>query len=140
LIATAAPRKRSSATTSAACPGDRGRRVGARRDLFLEPEAPKLLEALQRTPRAYLSAANFLEIAIVIDDLDRFLTDAGIGIVPVTTAQARIVRDAYRVGKGNHPAGLNFGDCFAYALAKERDLPLLFKGDDFPQTDLRPAL
>jgi ribonuclease VapC len=55
--------------------------------------------------------------------------------------QARIARDAYsRFGKGNHPAGLNFGDCFAYALAKERDLPLLYKGADFAQTDVTPAL
>jgi ribonuclease VapC len=117
---------------------------------FLEPEAPRLREALQRAPGAYLSAANFLEVAIVIDNrdapeqllgLDMFLANAGIEITPVTTAQARIAREAYRrFGNGNHPAGLNFGDCFAYALAKERDLPLLFKGDDFPLTDLRPAL
>jgi ribonuclease VapC len=97
-----------------------------------------------------MSAANFLEIAIVIDnadepeqmlDLDLFLTEAGLEIVPVTAAQARLAREAYRrFGKGNHPAKLNFADCFAYALAKERDLPLLFKGDDFTRTDLRPAL
>ena len=59
----------------------------------------------------------------------------------MTRAQTLIARDAYhRFGKSNHPARLNFGDCFAYALAKERDLPLLFKGDGFPLTDLRPAL
>ena len=58
----------------------------------------------------------------------------------MTRAQVLIARDAYRrFGKGKHPAGLNFGDCFAYALATERNLPLLFKGDDFPQTDLHPA-
>jgi ribonuclease VapC len=117
---------------------------------FLEPDAPKFLGALQQRPYACMSAANFLEIAIVIDsrdapeqmvDLDLFLAEAGVEIVPVTAGQARIARDAYRrFGKGNHAAGLNFGDCFAYALAKERDLPLLFKGDDFAQTDLRPAL
>ena len=59
----------------------------------------------------------------------------------MTRAQVLIARDAYRrFGKGRHATGLNFGDCFAYALAKERDLPLLFKGDDFAQTDIRPAL
>ena len=91
-----------------------------------------------------------LEIAIVIDnrdspeqmvDLDLFLAEAAVEVVPVTAGQARIARDAYRpFGKGNHPAGLNFGDCFAYALAKERDLPLLFKGEDFARSDVRPAL
>jgi PIN domain len=69
------------------------------------------------------------------------LAEAGIEIVPVTASQVRIARDAYRrFGRGNHPASLNFGDCFAYALAKERDLPLLFKGSDFARTDVRPAM
>ena len=72
-------------------------------------------------------------------DLDRFLTEAGVEIVPVTAGQARVAREAYR-RFGNHPAKLNFGDCFAYALAKERDLPILFKGHHFARTDLRPAL
>jgi ribonuclease VapC len=64
-----------------------------------------------------------------------------VGDCPGHRRTARVARDAYRrFGRGNHPAGLNFGDCFAYALAKERDLPLLFKGEDFPQADLRPAL
>ena len=116
---------------------------------FIEPDAPRFLRTLQETPYACMSAANFLEIAIVIDnrnepeqmvDLDLFLAEAAVEVVPVTAGQARIARDAYRrFGKGNHPAGLNFGDCFAYALAKERDLPLLFKGADFALTDLRPA-
>ena len=117
---------------------------------FMEPGAPKFLRVLQQTPHAWISAANYLEVAIIIDnrnapeqmaDLDLFLAKAEVEIVPVTAGQARVARDAYRrFGRGNHPAGLNFGDCFAYALAKERDLPLLFKGDDFAQTDLRPAL
>jgi ribonuclease VapC len=116
---------------------------------FIEPDAPRFLRTLQETPYACMSAANFLEIAIVIDnrnepeqmvDLDLFLAEAAVEVVPVTAGQARIARDAYRrFGKGNHPAGLNFGDCFAYALAKERDLPLLFQGADFALTDLRPA-
>ena len=67
--------------------------------------------------------------------------NSGILIEPVTRAQVLIPRDAHRrFGKGNHPAGLNFGDCFAYALATERGLPLLFKGDDFARTDLESAL
>jgi ribonuclease VapC len=117
---------------------------------FMEPEASRLLRALQQTPYACISAANFLEIAIIIDnrdtpeqtaDLDLFLAEAGVEIVPVTASQARIARDAYRrFGRGNHPAGLNFGDCFAYALAQERDLPLLFKGADFARTDVRSAM
>jgi ribonuclease VapC len=117
---------------------------------FMESDAPSFLRALQQTPRSCMSAASFLEIAIIIDnrdapeqlvDLDLFLAKAGIEIVPVTASQARIARDAYRrFGKGNHPAGLNFGDCFAYALAKERDLPLLFKGDDFARTDVASAM
>ena len=75
------------------------------------------------------------------DLFDAFVDDSGIGIEPVTRAQVLIARDAYRrFGKGHHAAGLNFGDCFAYALAKERDLPLLFKGDDFARTNVRPAL
>ena len=117
---------------------------------FMEPDAPRFLRAIQQTLHACMSATNFLEIAIVIDnrdapeqmvDLDLFLAEAGVEIVPVTAAQARLAREAHRrFGKGNHPANLNFGDCFAYALAKERDLPLLFKGEDFTRTDLRPAL
>ena len=117
---------------------------------FMESEAPRFVKTLQETPRAYLSAANFLEIAIVVDnrdapeqllDLDAFLLNAGVQIAPVTVLQARIARDAYRrFGRGHHPARLNFGDCFAYALAKERDLPLLFKGEDFVMTDIRAAL
>lgn len=67
----------------------------------------------------------------MVADLDAF-DGPDVVVIPVSLGQARIARDAYRsFGRGNHPAGLNFGDCFAYALAKERDLPLLFKGDDF---------
>jgi ribonuclease VapC len=117
---------------------------------FMGSDASRFLRALKQMPYACISAANFLEIAIIIGnrdtqeqmvDLDLFLAEAGVEIVPVTASQARIARDAYRrFGRGNHPAGLNFGDCFAYALAKERDLPLLFKGDDFARTDVRSAV
>ena len=62
-------------------------------------------------------------------------------MIPASLRQVRIARDAYRrFGRGNHPASLNFGDCLAYALAKERNLPLLFKGDDFARTDVRSAI
>ncbi len=74
--------------------------------------------------------------------LEAFLTGAGISTVPVDVAMAREAVEArYRYGKGTgHPAGLNFGDCFSYALARTRNLPLLFKGDDFVHTDVRSAL
>ena len=77
----------------------------------------------------------------MLPDLDAFLEGLGITTVAVNLTQVRIAREAYvRFGKGNHPAGLNFGDCFAYALAREHDVPLLFKGADFDKTDVRPAL
>lgn len=100
--------------------------------------------------RRAISAANWLEAAIVIDsrgddlaraDFETFFEEYAIEIVPVTLGLARRARAAYATyGKGRHPAGLNFGDCFAYALAQERDEPLLFRGNDFAQTDITPAL
>lgn len=97
-----------------------------------------------------ISAANFVEAAVVIDGsrdpiasrrFDELMKEAEIVIEPVTEAQARLAREAYRdFGKGSgHPARLNFGDCFAYALAKTTGEPLLFKGEDFAQTDVVPA-
>ncbi|MBM7786104.1 type II toxin-antitoxin system VapC family toxin [Tenggerimyces flavus] len=97
-----------------------------------------------------MSAANFLEAAIVIDrvgdpvlsrQLDALIDEASIEVEAVTKSQAHLARTAYRdFGKGSgHPAGLNFGDCFAYAWAKEAGEPLLFKGDDFVHTDVTPA-
>jgi ribonuclease VapC len=94
------------------------------------------------------SAANFLEAALIIDAshdpiasrrFDDFMKEAQIVVEPVTEAQTRIARAAYRdFGKGSgHPARLNFGDCFAYALAKVKGEPLLFKGSDFAQTDMQ---
>jgi ribonuclease VapC len=117
--------------------------------LLEEPDGALFLARLGGTQRPLLSAANWLELGIVVDarkgpqwlaDLDAFLEGLDVAVVPVSLSQARIARDTYRrFGKGNHPAGLNFGDCFAYALAKERDVPLPFKGDDFALTDVRPA-
>ena len=97
-----------------------------------------------------VSAANFVEAAVIIEAsrdpvasrrFDELIKEAQIIIEPVTELQARIARDAYRdFGKGSgHPAKLNFGDCFAYALAKSTGEPLLFKGDEFAHTDIRPA-
>ena len=97
-----------------------------------------------------VSAANFVEAAVIIEAsrdpvarrrFDDLIKEAQIIIEPVTEPQARIARDAYRdFGKGSsHPAKLNFGDCFAYALAKSTGEPLLFKGDEFAHTDIRPA-
>lgn len=116
-----------------------------------EPEAETLLEAIDGAESLWISAANYLEAAIVVDSVrdpvasrrfDQFIDEAGIRVQPVSAVQARIAREAYRdYGKGSgHKAGLNFGDCFAYALAKDAGEPLLFKGQDFVHTDIAPAL
>jgi ribonuclease VapC len=118
-----------------------------------EPEAEDFSIALAAATTVRLSAANYLETGIVIDsrrdeiasnNVDALIREAAIEITAVTATQARIARQAYRdFGKGSgHPAQLNFGDCFAYALASEAREPLLFKsfsGDDFGHTDLEPA-
>jgi ribonuclease VapC len=76
-----------------------------------------------------------------LPELEAFLDELDVVVIPASLRQVRIARDAYRqYGRGNHAAGLNFGGCFAYALAREHDLPLLFKGDDFARTDVRSAL
>jgi ribonuclease VapC len=119
--------------------------------LRAEPEMLACARAIEDAARRRISAANFLETAIVIDGsrdpvasrrLDDLIRAADLAIEPVTEAQARIAREAYRdFGKGSgHPAQLNFGDCFAYALAKVTGEPLLFKGNDFSQTDIARAL
>ena len=114
--------------------------------LFNEPEAEHFEAALDADPTRLMSAASLLETAIVVEarlgeaggrELDLLLHQAQIVIVPFTAEQAETARTAYRTyGKGRHPAGLNYGDCFAYALAKTSSEPLLFKGSDFPQTDI----
>jgi len=112
-----------------------------------EDEAEAFSSAILASEEARMSAGNYLEASIVIDGnrdpivsarLDRVMAELGIGIEPVTASQARIARQAYRdFGKGSgHPAKLNFGDCFAYALAMERGEPLLYKGDDFVHAGL----
>lgn len=117
--------------------------------LFGELDAQRFDEAMARAPRCRMSAVGFLEAAIVLEsrsgpsagsDLDAFLQAAEIELVPVTPEQARTARLAWRrFGKGNHPAGLNFGDCFSYALAETAREPLLFKGEDFALTDVEAA-
>jgi ribonuclease VapC len=114
--------------------------------LLGEPERRHFNEKIEADPIRLMSAASYLEAAIIIDDrfgydgardLKLFLAEAEIAIEPVTLEQAEVAREAYRrFGKGNHPAALNFGDCFAYALARVTDQPLLFKGNDLAQTDV----
>lgn len=118
--------------------------------LLGEPERPAFEEAIAGAPVPRMSAASYLEAGIVIDAkgnpilsrmLDALLAGADIAIAPVTAEQAVIAREAYRdFGRGSgHPAGLNFGDCFSYALAKASGEPLLFKGEDFIHTDVQRA-
>jgi ribonuclease VapC len=115
-----------------------------------EPEAALCAQAIESSAVRRLSAANFVEAAAIIDGsrdpvasrrFDDLIKEAQIVIEPVTEVQARIAREAYRdFGKGcGHPAGLNFGDCFAYALARATREPLLFKGQDFAHTDVAVA-
>jgi len=111
-----------------------------------EPDASAIAEALQQAPFRHISAVTYVEAAVVADNdrnpllsrrFDNLIRDAQVSVEPVTPRQAEIARQAYRdFGKGRHKAGLNFGDCFAYALAKEMDEPLLFKGTDFARTDV----
>lgn len=114
-----------------------------------EPEADRLLEAFDRHPERRISAATLLEASIVLTarfgeaadrELDVLLHTAGVDVVSVTVEQTELARAAWKqFGKGRHPAGLNFGDCFSYALAVSLGAPLLFTGQDFPQTDVIPA-
>jgi ribonuclease VapC len=118
--------------------------------LFSESDAETYARAIAEADSCRVSAATFVEIAIVVEaqtknggsrQFDAFMRRAGITIEPVTEEQAHIARQAYTdFGKGRHGAALNFGDCFSYALAKVTGEPLLFKGDDFKQTDIIPAL
>lgn len=116
-----------------------------------ESQAKRCVKALELASSVSISAANFLEASIVIDSMDApvavmtfeiVMNRYGITIEPVTETQSRIARLAYRrFGKGNDErARLNFGDCFAYALARDRNEPLLFVGSDFIHTDIRLAL
>jgi ribonuclease VapC len=117
--------------------------------LLGEPERDPFIALLADAEDPLISAATLVEASIVmraktgdggIADLDELLTAAAVRCVAVDSVQAHLARDAFaRFGKGRAPAGLNFGDCFSYALAQATERPLLFKGDDFSQTDVTPA-
>lgn len=111
-----------------------------------EPERHSFNEAIEADDARSLSTASFLETSMILEsrfgadgvrDLDYFIARAQISLLSVDAEQARIARDGFRkYGKGRHPAGLNFGDCFSYALSRSLEQSLLFKGNDFPQTDV----
>jgi ribonuclease VapC len=115
-----------------------------------EAERRRFIEAIESAESRLISAATFVETSIVIEArhgtdglhvFDLFLGKTEAEIVAVDADQAHAARRAFsRFGKGRHPAGLNYGDCFSYALASVRSEPLLFKGDDFPHTDVIAAL
>ena len=111
-----------------------------------EPERRKFNEAIEAAETRSLSTASFFECSMIVEsrygadgirDLDLFIAKAQVSFAPVDEEQANLARRAFRkYGKGRHPAGLNFGDCFSYALSKALQEPLLFKGNDFSQTDV----
>jgi ribonuclease VapC len=114
--------------------------------LLQEPAADRLMSAVEADRTRLVSAATVVEASLVLlgrygeagdPPLDRLLRGIGAEIVPVGEEQVALARDgALRFGRGRHPAALNFGDCFSYALSVERDEPLLFVGEDFSQTDV----
>ncbi len=117
----------------------------------LEPEAYSIAKAMEKAETLRISAGTLLEAFIVVDGylnpklsarLDEIVEHPKMVIEPVTAKQAKIARQAYRdYGRGSgHPANLNFGDCFSYALARDKRETLLYKGDDFVHTDLRSAI
>jgi ribonuclease VapC len=112
-----------------------------------EPLAPQCMDRLEAEPHACISAGTLSEALIVANRYAarakflNLIAELAVEVVPVDADTARFIGEIYGVwGKGNHPAALNFGDCFAYALAQERDCPLLFVGDDFARTDVVSAL
>ena len=115
-----------------------------------EPDSELYVQAISRAPRCRISAGSFIELSIVLESqfpmevqqqCEALFRRVGIEIEPVTAGQAHLARQAFHnFGKGRHPAGLNFGDCFAYALAKDKGEPLLFKGNDFKRTDIDSAI
>jgi len=115
--------------------------------LLQEPDAQRYSDAIAGAPRRLISAATLVEAGIVAEgrgmreDLDALLARARAEVADFTAAQAATAQDGWRrFGKGRHPAGLNLGDCFAYALAQSRGEPLLYKGNDFSLTDVKAAL
>ena len=117
--------------------------------LYGEPEARDFVERIRAADVCRISVANHVELSMVIESqlgpngtrqADAFLRRAGVVVEPVTIEQGDLARQAFLdFGKGRHKAGLNFGDCFSYALARATGEALLFKGDDFALTDIRCA-
>lgn len=117
--------------------------------LYREPEAAAFAQLIHDADICRISVANYVELSMVLESqlgpegarqAEAFFRRAGIAVEPVTVDQGELARQAFLdFGKGRHKAGLNFGDCFAYALAKAMGEPLLFKGDDFSQTDIPAA-
>jgi len=115
-----------------------------------EPDREIYLRAIVIARQRMIAAPTLLEATmvlagsrepVILEQLDAFVLQARLHILPFTSAHAAVARDAFlRYGKGRHSAGLNFGDCIAYATARLEGLPLLFKGDDFRRTDIAPAL
>lgn len=118
--------------------------------LLHERDSAQFASAIENAEDRRISAANYLEAAVVIDsrgdavarrEFDLFFERSGIAVEPLTLEQAKVARAAYQdFGKGRHRAGLNFGDCLAYALARMLNQRLLYKGRDFGHTDIRSAL
>ena len=118
--------------------------------LVNEPERSEFIRAIEEAASSRISTATFVETSIVLDArygtkalhvLDRFIAKAGIELRPLDVEQGHAASAAFRrFGKGRHRAGLNYGDCFSYALANVLGEPLLYKGADFSHTDLRPAI
>ncbi len=114
--------------------------------LFGEQDAERFSKAMESDPTRLMSAGSILEACLVVEselgeqgsrELDLLLLKAGVEVVAFNEEQLRVARHAFReYGKGRHPAGLNFGDCFSYALSRTSGEPLLFKGDDFTKTDV----
>jgi ribonuclease VapC len=115
-----------------------------------EPDRERFVDAIVEADACRMSVSNWFEASMVVDRrgtteaanrLDDFMQRARIQVIPVSVSQGEIARRAWRTyGRGIHPARLNYGDCFAYALAKETREPLLFKGNEFARTDIEPAL
>jgi len=118
--------------------------------VFGEPNFEVFAESIDAAEACKMSAATYVEVMMVAEGrgsdravrhVELLIRDGGFGIEPVTAEQAFLAVRGFSIyGKGRHAAGLNFGDCFSYALAKALDEPLLFKGDDFRKTDITPAI
>ena len=117
--------------------------------LYGEPEAADFAQLIHDAEECRISVANYVELSMVVESqlgpqgmrqAEVFLRRAGVVIEPITVDHGELARQAFLdFGKGRHKAGLNFGDCFSYALSKATGEPLLFKGDDFSQTDIKAA-